>query len=325
VPNAARIGGMAKSELLRALRERGVQFNQAAEDLFDDRRFMTLGGAQVVEIASVSVAKLGYREGAIYAQVVARARESGLFECPVELGPHLRLQFPDQPDVVDGPSMTHGRAPPGSITVASTPLDEADETPKGFYLRRTDGVSWLRGYRSSADHVWSPEDVLVFSRRRVTRDVSLRPVLPVDLELLFQQFRDPDAVRMAAFTAKDPSDRAAFDAHWTKLVALPTVRARAVVADGVVVGSITAFDADLGREVTYWIDRAQWGRGLATAALAALLAEETTRPLFARASKDNAGSIRVLEKCGFRVVGADRFFANARGAEIDEVVLRLDA
>jgi len=79
------------------------------------------------------------------------------------------------------------------------------------------------------------------------------------------------------------------------------------------------------REVTYWIDRAYWGRGIATAALRALLAAAPERPLYARAAADNAGSLRVLEKCGFRVSGHDRGYANARGAEIDEVVLTLDA
>jgi hypothetical protein len=55
-------------------------------------------------------------------------------------------------------------APPGAITVASSPLDDSDETPKGFYLRRADGVLWLRRYWSSSGHIWSPEDVLVFAR-----------------------------------------------------------------------------------------------------------------------------------------------------------------
>ena len=44
----------------------------------------------------------------------------------------------------------------------------------------------------------------------------------------------------------------------------------------------------------------------------------------ARAALDNNGSIRVLEKCGFAVVDTGRGFANARGVEIDEVVMRLD-
>jgi RimJ/RimL family protein N-acetyltransferase len=74
--------------------------------------------------------------------------------------------------------------------------------------------------------------------------------------------------------------------------------------------------------VTYWIDRAFWGRGLATAALREFVREEP-RPLHARVAKDNVGSRRVLEKCGFVLIAEERGFANARGAEIDELVLRL--
>ena len=43
--------------------------------------------------------------------------------------------------------------------------------------------------------------------------VSLRPVEDADLDALFDQMRDPESVWMAAFTARDPDDRAAFDAH----------------------------------------------------------------------------------------------------------------
>ena len=49
------------------------------------------------------------------------------------------------------------------------------------------------------------------------------------------------------------------------------------------------------------------------------------RPLYARAAADNAGSLRVLQKCGFRVTARAQGFANARGEEIDEFVLTLDA
>ena len=45
----------------------------------------------------------------------------------------------------------------------------------------------------------------------------------------------------------------------------------------------------------------------------------------ARAAADNAASARVLAKCGFRVVGEARGFANARGEEIDELEFELDA
>ena len=101
--------------------------------------------SKVIEIAALSVAGLGFGEGATYEQLTARALESGLVECPLELGPHLRMQFLNQPEGSAGFPATQHRAPPGSITVASSPLDDSDETPKGFYLRRIDGVLWLQG------------------------------------------------------------------------------------------------------------------------------------------------------------------------------------
>jgi hypothetical protein len=162
VPSPVRVGGVDKPALLQALRARRVQLNKAAEDLFADQRFTLAAAGQVIEIVSRSVADLGFRDGADYAQLVRRASAEGWTECPLELGPHLRLQFVDQADSADGLPLTHGRAPTGSITVASAPLDETDETPKGFYLRRVDGVLWLRGYWSWPGHVWSPEDVLVW-------------------------------------------------------------------------------------------------------------------------------------------------------------------
>jgi len=169
MPCAVRVGGTSKAELLRALRERGVRLNAAAETLFEDRRFTVLDEGRVIEIeieiAAVSVGELGLNEGASYAQVTARALESGLVECPLELGPYLRMQFPDQPEADGGASTTRGRAPPGSITIASPPLDDTEGPPKGFYLRRAEGVSWLRGYWASPDHVWDPDRVLVFARR----------------------------------------------------------------------------------------------------------------------------------------------------------------
>jgi len=51
--------------------------------------------------------------------------------------------------------------------------------------------------------------------------------------------------------------------------------------------------------VSYWIGREFWGRGVATAALAALVAEIKERPLHAFVPEHNVGSIRVLEKCEF--------------------------
>ncbi|MCF4137719.1 GNAT family N-acetyltransferase [Streptomyces sp. Tue 6430] len=154
-------------------------------------------------------------------------------------------------------------------------------------------------------------------------EIALRPVHDSDLPVFYRQMNDPESLRMAAFTPKDPADRDAFDAHWQRIRASSAV-VRAILADGDVVGSASVYGEPGEREVTYWVDRSHWGRGIATAALRALLAEVPERPLYARAADDNTGSRRVLEKCGFRVTARATGYAQARGAEIDEVVLVLE-
>jgi len=156
----------------------------------------------------------------------------------------------------------------------------------------------------------------------VFMEVALRPVHDSDLPVFFRQVNDPESLRMAAFAPKDPADRDAFDAHWKRIRASSDVL-RTVLVDGDVVGSAAVYGEPGEREVTYWIDRAYWGKGIATAALRDLLAVVPERPLHARVAADNAGSRRVLEKCGFVVTGHDRGFANARGEEIDELLLTL--
>ncbi|WNM34313.1 GNAT family N-acetyltransferase [Streptomyces sp. Li-HN-5-11] len=153
-------------------------------------------------------------------------------------------------------------------------------------------------------------------------EVVLREVHDSDLPVFYRHMNDPEALRMAAFTPKDPADRDAFDAHWKKIRASSDVL-RTILADGDVVGSTAVYGEPGEREVTYWVDRAHWGRGIATAALGALLAEVPERPLYARAAADNAASLRVLHKCGFIESARARGYAEARGEEIDEVVLRL--
>ncbi|MFD5096131.1 GNAT family N-acetyltransferase [Amycolatopsis thailandensis] len=155
-------------------------------------------------------------------------------------------------------------------------------------------------------------------------EVALRFVEDSDLDALFEQMRDPESVRMAAFIARDPNDREAFDAHVAKLRSSPDIILRAVTGDGRFLGTVGSFVVDGDAEVTYWIDRSAWGQGVASRALALLLDLVEVRPLFARAASDNLGSLRVLEKAGFTVVGTDTGYASARDAEIEETILRLD-
>ena len=157
-----------------------------------------------------------------------------------------------------------------------------------------------------------------------TPSITLRPVQPEDLEVFYLNNKDPDAVWMAAFTAKDPADRETFDAHWARIMKSDTVIIRTIVYNDEIAGSVLKYEMEGAAEVSYWIGRAFWGQGIATAALKEFIQELEARPLHARAAADNLGSVRVLEKCGFIRTGTDRYFANARDEEIEEVIYILE-
>jgi RimJ/RimL family protein N-acetyltransferase len=157
----------------------------------------------------------------------------------------------------------------------------------------------------------------------LAEDVVLRRVEGSGLPIFFQYESDPTAIYMAAFTSKNPADKNAFEDHWKNILSDETIVKRTILFEGQVAGSVASFiDQDFGkREVTYWIGREYWGKGIATKALSKFLGELKVGPIYARVSRDNGASIRVLEKCGFKITGHGTAFANARGKEIEEVVL----
>ena len=156
------VGGLTASELLEELQRNAISLNESAERLFASELFTTSAARYVVTTVELTVLDLGFPHGATTGELSARAGALGLGLCPIELGPHLRLQYLDQPEGYWGqPERTH-QAPSGSITIASEPLSDDDDVPKGFYLRRIKGVLWLRGYRSGPEHSWEPDDHFIF-------------------------------------------------------------------------------------------------------------------------------------------------------------------
>jgi RimJ/RimL family protein N-acetyltransferase len=153
---------------------------------------------------------------------------------------------------------------------------------------------------------------------------ALRPVEVSDFDAIFEQMRDPESVCMAAFTAEDPNDRAAFNAaHMAKITSSSQNRLRAIICDSRLAGTIGSYISEGVTEVTYWIDRTYWGKGIATRALGLLLEEISLRPIRARVASDNAPSLRVLRKAGFHPIGTEVSFAPGRAAEIEETILEL--
>jgi RimJ/RimL family protein N-acetyltransferase len=145
--------------------------------------------------------------------------------------------------------------------------------------------------------------------------IALRPVEPADLPVFYEHQRDPVAAERVRWV---PRDRDAFDAHWAKIMADPDVLLRTVVVDGAVAGSVVSWTHEGRRDVGYWLGREFWGRGVATAALRAFVAEDGHRPLYADPFDTNAASVAVLRRCGFTEV------ERATGPEGTQVLLVLE-
>ena len=144
-----------------------------------------------------------------------------------------------------------------------------------------------------------------------------------DLNALFQFQLDKEANYLAAFTAKDPSNKTAYIEKYTPFLNDPAINMRSIKVNDEIVGSIAKFVMENKAGITYWIDRKFWGQGIATTALTQLLKIEPARPIYAYVAFDNYGSQKVLEKCGFVKIGTDKGFANARQTEIEEFIYRL--
>lgn len=140
-------------------------------------------------------------------------------------------------------------------------------------------------------------------------NIHLRDVLESDLPIFYEQQLDPEATAMANFPSRE---REAFMAHWAKIMAGETNILKTIVCDGQVAGNIVSWEMDGQREVGYWLGKPFWGRGIATAALSALLEQVKIRPLYAYVFRSNVASLKVLQKCGFLPTGEDGDFTILR-------------
>lgn len=154
------VGGLSRSDLLSALAAAGVRLNRSAEILMASDVFDT-AHQEVVHPVVRTVDELGLAGEASLSRILATAQSLGLRLCPPTTAPYLRLALLHQPSAPDS-VLTNGRAPTGSLTVSAAPLRADGDYPKGFYLRVIDEVPWLRGYQCTDEHLWSPEDRLVF-------------------------------------------------------------------------------------------------------------------------------------------------------------------
>lgn len=154
-------------------------------------------------------------------------------------------------------------------------------------------------------------------------NIQLRKTTVEDLETLFLFQLDEQAIYMAAFTSKDHTDKMAYFEKWTRFLQNNTINSQTILYNGHIAGSIGKYLMGEA-EITYWLDRHFWGKGIATKALQQFLTLETTRPINGHVAFDNIASQKVLENGGFVKTGTDQYFANARGKEIEEFIYRLE-
>lgn len=91
------------SALCDALKEGGflsttAYLGKKAARLLRSSEFCMSRGKRSVDLVVLSGADLGVKKSDIRREIYGRGRKLGLELCPAEVGPQLRLQYPDQPE-----------------------------------------------------------------------------------------------------------------------------------------------------------------------------------------------------------------------------------
>jgi len=155
--------------------------------------------------------------------------------------------------------------------------------------------------------------------------VPLRDVRPEDLDEFFLHQQDEAASQMSGFAPRNPSDRGVFDYHWAHLLSDRRSRVQTIEHEGRAAGALICTDHDGVAELSFWTAQEFWGLGLTTSAVTEFLADFPGRPVRAHVPEDNAGTVKVLSRLGFTVVGEEKVFSNARAAVVTELVMELAA
>jgi hypothetical protein len=145
--------GIHKSadEYRKALKANGFKVSDWANDLLAKSAFSASSEEIEVELVKVSVAELGFKNGANRKDIYNRALELGLKLCPNEVGPALRLQYTDQP-------MEEW------LLVAMKPITDSDGCLGVFEtVRNSDGL-WFRGDGGDPFDFWGGDVRWVFLR-----------------------------------------------------------------------------------------------------------------------------------------------------------------
>ncbi|WP_052027089.1 hypothetical protein [Rhodovulum sp. PH10] len=138
-----------------ALGHAHIQISADAEGLLHRSEPGFAERKRTIDLATATVAELGFPDGARYADIRARARKLRLGFCPPEVGPALRLAYRDQP---------HGERLIVAMQMVGDPEDALV-----FSLDHDDDGLWLDVHDGHLDGFWRAEDVFVFVARPTRR------------------------------------------------------------------------------------------------------------------------------------------------------------
>jgi hypothetical protein len=136
------------------MEQAGINVTSYADDMMKSPDFTTLPMPELLNTVRLTVQDLGFDRGTPTTdQIYKKATKLGLDLCPAEVGPHLRLQYTDQP-VGEW------------FYVGMKQIAGSDGRPFVFGVERYGDGLWLYGYWAKPDDEWSPEDEFVFSLRK---------------------------------------------------------------------------------------------------------------------------------------------------------------
>lgn len=131
---------------------------------------------QELELVVISVAELGFKNGASRKDIYQRAQELGLELCPAEVGPQLRVQYKDQPK-------------DEWLLIGMEPITGSDGNLSMFIVEHDDDGLWLSSDGGRPGYVWHGSRRWVFLRRKpleskkLSTDLTLRVLeLEKDME-----------------------------------------------------------------------------------------------------------------------------------------------
>ena len=130
-----------------ALKFGGFLVGGYAEELLNRVAYAQIPYA--LDLVVLSVSDLGFTQNTRLDAIYAKAKERGLQLCPAEVGPALRLAYPDQP---------YGEW----LTIAMEPITDSSGDPDVFRVDRGYGDRWLYASDGGPGSVWRAGNRFVF-------------------------------------------------------------------------------------------------------------------------------------------------------------------